>query len=265
MMETYAIVNQKGGCGKSFTAASIAEKLSKRGLCIALDTDPQGNLSSIYAIKELRDKNTSASLYSSDAFISAYPASARYTLESEDRRVVENLFISTACEELTRRQKEAPSSSIFNIANAVRKAGDEYKYCVIDCPPGEGIAQEMALYAADYILIPITDGFSQSGALSLIGTINRINENRRTMPVVRFFMNAVSHANRKVTGPIKDAMLSMYPDNMSSVEVPYQQQASNAMTYLFPITTYSRIHKVKSKASIAHDLLLEELNEVPHA
>ena len=259
-MKVIAVVNNKGGVGKTFTSVNLAVKLAAKGPTIAIDNDSQGNLSSFFAVPEQKAMNTTASLYKATPFISGFQAYARYTLESEDREPVENLFVSTACEDLAGLQRNCDSSTIFNLSSAIKKAGDEYEYCVIDCPPGKGVAQEMALYAADIILVPMAPETPSIDAVNiLIGTLNKIAGHRQSQPLVKIFLNATEHKSRILTSEIKQVMMNKYPDLMSVTEVPKQQAFFNASSYLFPITTYSKITRNSSRASAALDLLIKEL------
>lgn len=260
-MKIIAVVNDKGGVGKTFCSVNLAIKLAKFGPTIAIDNDPQGNLSSIYALKEQKEKNSTASIYGREPFISAFPANCRFEMQSEDRQVVENLFVSTASRDLAGIQKAAGPSTLFNLATAANAAGDDYKHIVVDCPPGIGIAQDMALYAADVILVPMSpDTFSIEAVNDLIVQYNQIIGHRQKAPEIRVFLSGTTHANREITAQVKAAMLTKYPSIMSSVDVPHQQAFFNGMAYSFPITVYSKITRKGSKASAALDLLIKELD-----
>lgn len=260
-MKIIAVVNNKGGVGKTFCSINLAIKLSKFGQCIAIDSDPQGNLSSMYALKEQKEKCTTTSLYGRDPFISAFPATCRYELQSEDRDIVDGLFVSTSSQDITGVQKSAGARALFNLSSASKIAGDEYKYIVVDCPPGMGIAQEMAIYAADIILVPLSpDRYSIEAFDDFIKQYNGIIKHRHNAPVMRIFLNGTTHANREITAQVRDAMRQKYPDMMSSVSVPLEQAFSNGISYSFPITVYSKITRKGSRASAALDLLIKELD-----
>lgn len=161
-MKTYAVINQKGGIGKTTTAATLAAGLNRQGLkTLLIDMDAQGSCSYIFNA----DNSTITSYEVMNG--TAEPGEAILhtkqgdIIPSSEAMATADLTFTAAGREY--RLKEA----LTNLKG--------YKYVIIDTPPALSITTINALTAADYVIIPsAADSLSLRGIGQLYKTINAI-------------------------------------------------------------------------------------------
>lgn len=194
-MRTIAIVNQKGGCGKTTTAINLAGVLARFGeRTLLVDLDPQSHCAAGLAIPEDRIE-----LHIGDAMLADSAASGLYAADGTGGRDPQPSNGSSAIDEtrlLWRIRKNldlAPSgmtlagleaargglADLEDREERLRKTLDawrsRYDVCLIDCPPSIGLLTFNALRAADEVLIPVETGFfSLQGAGRQINTIRSL-------------------------------------------------------------------------------------------
>ncbi|TBG52546.1 plasmid partitioning protein RepA [Rhizobium leguminosarum] len=186
-LQVIAVVNFKGGSGKTTTAAHLSQYLALRGYrVLAVDLDPQASLTALYGIQPELDEK--ASLYEA----------LRY---DEDRRSITeviqptnfpNLDVVPANLELQEYEYETPiamqrkdstAGKLFytRIGDALAEVDDRYDVVVIDCPPQLGYLTLTALTAATSVLITVhpqmLDIMSMSQFLLMLGNILKSVEN----------------------------------------------------------------------------------------
>lgn len=173
-MRTIAIVNQKGGCGKTTTAINLAGVLARFGeRTLLVDMDPQSHCAAGLAIPEDR-----IDLHIGDAML------ATPTQPVDETRLLwrirQNLDLAPSSVRLA--GLEAARGGIADaedrderLACALELWRDRYDLCLIDCPPSIGLLTFNALRAADEVLIPVETGFfSLQGAGRQINTIRAL-------------------------------------------------------------------------------------------
>ena len=153
MAKVITITNQKGGVAKTTTTAALAAGLKNRGYkVLAIDLDPQGNLSSsvavsIYEVSTVHDlmlKRISAK----DVVIS---------LPAFDI-IPSNIMLAGLEHELVQAGKE------YRLEETLKPVMNDYDYIVIDTPPSLGILTTNAIMIADELIIPSTAGiFAATG------------------------------------------------------------------------------------------------------
>ena len=173
-MRVLAIVNQKGGCGKTTTAVNLAAVLARDGArTLLVDMDPQSHCAAGLGVPDLTLERTIG-----DAMLADHatpPIPDEYLLE-----VGRNLRLAPSNVGLA--ALEAPNGPLAQrydrdrrLARVLAQWQDEFDWCVIDCPPTIGLLTYNALRASDLVLIPVETGFfSLKGAEKQIRTIESI-------------------------------------------------------------------------------------------
>lgn len=182
-MRTLAVVNQKGGCGKTTTAINLAGVFASRGYrTLLVDMDPQGHCAAGLAIPEQRIdlQIGDAMLASGDAPID--PARLLW-------RVMRNLDLAPATLRLA--ALEASRGEFANLPDAERRLqrvlarfDSQYDICLIDCSPAVGMLAFNAMVAASEVIIPVETGFfSLQGATKQINAIKSLGKRLGVAPV----------------------------------------------------------------------------------
>ncbi|MER8563673.1 plasmid partitioning protein RepA [Mesorhizobium sp. M0578] len=180
-MQVLAVVNFKGGSGKTTTAAHLAQYLALTGhRVLAIDLDPQASLSALHGIQPELDKNPS--LYEA----LRYDGERKPISEIIQQTNFPGLDIVPANLELQEYEyetplaasnKNSPEGRMFftRITTALREVDDRYDVVVIDCPPQLGYLTLTALTASTSVLITVhpqmLDIMSMSQFLLMLGSI----------------------------------------------------------------------------------------------
>lgn len=164
-MKTIAIINQKGGVGKSTTAAQLASGLSLKGYrTLSIDLDAQGNLT--YSFGASTDGATALGVLTGEV----KTADAIQHTEQGDI-IPANKALSGADAFISDTGKE------YRLKEALELISGQYDYCIIDTPPALGILTVNALTACDSVVIPAqADIYSLQGIEQLAETIKPVKK-----------------------------------------------------------------------------------------
>jgi len=166
-----AIANMKGGTGKTTTAVNLAAGLillDKQATVLAIDLDPQANLSITFGI-DIANLQVSMSEVLLDDSIGF-----EYAIFKKGRL---HIAPSTMRLAVAQRQLQSITAGEFNLRDKLDQIKHQYDYIIIDTPPQLSTLLDSALYASQEILIPIDVGYySMLGIQELLAVVERIKK-----------------------------------------------------------------------------------------
>ncbi len=250
MAQVLAIVNQKGGVGKTTTAVNLAASLAVQERRVLLvDLDPQGNATSGLGVQ--RDQGERPTIY--QALIGEADARAA-TLPTE----VPHLFLLPAGADLVGAELELVEvkEREHRLRAALEPLRDAYDYLFIDCPPSLGLLTVNALVAADRVLVPLQcEYYALEGLGSLLRTIdlirNGLNRGLQLEGVVLTMFDARNNLARQV---MKDVQAHL-PGQVYDTVIPRNVRLSEAPSHGRPAILYD----IESKGAQSYLQLAEEM------
>lgn len=248
--KTVALINQKGGVGKTTTTVNLAASLALADRKIlVLDFDPQGNASSALGI----DRQTAASgptIY--NALIGEVKLS-----ETIRPTEVDGLFLSPANADLTGAEIELVTAFAreSKLKTAIAEIKDQYDYILIDCPPSLGLLTVNALTAADTYLVPLQcEYFALEGLSQLINTIGLIRQSTNPALKEEGILLTMFDGKTNLSNQVVDEVRKHFSAQVYTSVIPRNVRLAECSSFGKPIMLYD----VNSKGCSAYLSLANE-------
>lgn len=253
-MKTIALANQKGGVGKTTTAASLGIGLSRRGKKVLLiDADAQGNLTQMLGwpqpdelsptLSTLMEKIIAEQPITPGEGILHHPSGIHLVPANIELSALEVTLVNTMSRETVLRQY-------------LSTVADRYDYALIDCMPSLGMLTINALTAADSVIIPVQAQYLPAKGLEqLLRTISRVKRQLNPKLEVDGIVLTMVDSRTTLAREINALVRKTYGGHVFASEIPRSIKAAEISVENKSIYDHDR----SGKAALAYENLTREV------
>lgn len=242
MGKVIAIVNQKGGVGKTTTSVNLAATIGSYGYkTLLVDVDPQGNATSGLGVNK---REVSASTY--DMIVgdtSAAEILIKTPFKCLDLLPSDMNLAGAELELVDMKNRDS------RIKNALAPLKENYEFIIIDCPPSLGLLTVNVLCAADSVIVPIQcEYYALEGLSQLMNTIRQVKRLYNPLIELEGVLLTMYDGRLNLTQQVVSEVKRFFPQKVYATVIPRNVRLSEAPSFGQPVLYYDK----SSKGSVAY-------------
>src|SRR3712207_355892 len=235
-MRIIAIINQKGGCGKTTTSINLAACLARLGQkTLLVDMDPQGHCGVGLAAPEEPIERTvfDAPLEPQDGGRATQISEIVWQIASDFDLAPSNLKLA-AFEQLFAGRAGRED----RLHRALTAVSESYQWAIIDCPPSVGLITFNALRACDEVIVPVETGFFSLHGLTKMMETLEVLKDRCAKEIVIRVLPTLYDTRTKLAREVLSELRSKFREYLMESTVNFNTKLKEAASFGQPITEY---------------------------
>ena len=250
MRKTIAVVNQKGGVGKTTTAINLSAGFALEGVpCMLIDCDPQAN--STGGLGFSRDEDRS-SVYTVLIGESSVADTALPTTVENLKLLPSSKHLIGANVELVQAEDRA-----YRLRNALAKYAGPEELIVLDCPPALDLLTLNALVCADSLLIPMqAEYFALEGVSELVQTLDRVRDGFRPELKIEGVVLTMYDERTNLAQQVTENLREYFGEKLLKTTIPRNIRLAEAPSHGKPVQMYdAKSRGAESYMELAREIL----------